>query len=110
VKVTYYALKGNLPGYEDRAVGDLIPEARDWPFLSAYVRDGDLGVVLVATLPAQVRKELEMWEAEQEALMQVAEDGEPEVPQPDDVPTTGAPDPEDEPQQEVPAEPQEAKV
>lgn len=95
MKVTYYVLnpRGIQVGDEWREVGDLVPEARDWPFLHAYVRDGDLGVVLVATLPSSTRKALEEWDAEMSA-----------VPEDDDVPTTGAPNPDDLPEVVPPSE------
>lgn len=66
MEVTYYVL-GRKPiqvGEDFRVQGELIPEARDWPFLSAYLRDGDIAPVLVATLPAATRKALEEWESD----------------------------------------------
>lgn len=65
MRVTYYALKEIKVGNDTRRPGDLVPEARDWPYLAANVREGVLAPVLVATLPVEVQEVLVQWEADQ---------------------------------------------
>ena len=73
--VTYFALKPLLVGDGDRSVGDLVPEARDWPALAGHISDGKLAPVLVATLPKAARDFLAEWTEEQDMIKQiVAED------------------------------------
>lgn len=66
MRITYFALKRVLVGEDQREPGDLVPEARDWPYLSGYVQDGTLAPVLVATLPEEQQMMLLDWEDEQE--------------------------------------------
>lgn len=62
MKVTYAALKPIAVGDEVRQIGDLVPEAVTWPYLSGYVSDGKIMPVLVATLPEDVQIALMEWE------------------------------------------------
>lgn len=73
MRITYFALKTVTVGEDQREAGDLVPEARDWPYLSAYVQDGTLAPVLVATLPDEQQMMLLDWEAEQESAAKAAE-------------------------------------
>lgn len=74
MRVVYYALRPLKVGDEIRQVGDLVPEAASWAYLSGYVQDGHLAPVLVATLPDDVQMTLLEWEAEQEAAAQASPD------------------------------------
>ena len=62
LKVTYYALRAQQVGDDFREAGDLIPEASEWPYLSAYLTRGDMAPVLVATLPIEMQQQLLDWE------------------------------------------------
>lgn len=73
IRITYYALKPVLVGDDQREPGDLVPEARDWPYLSGYVQDGTLAPVLVATLPDEQQMMLLDWEDEQERAAKAAQ-------------------------------------
>jgi hypothetical protein len=62
MKVTYFALRPLTVGDEVRQIGDLVPEAATWPYLSGYITDGKISPVLVATLPEDVQIALMEWE------------------------------------------------
>ena len=66
MRITYFALKTLQVGEDTRVAGDLVPEAKDWVFLSGYVSDGSIAPVLVATLPEEQQMMLLEWEEEQE--------------------------------------------
>jgi hypothetical protein len=68
VRIAYYALRPVQVGDEVRQPGDLVPEAREWKFVDAYIREGKIAPVLVATLPRKVQEELQRWEEEQHAI------------------------------------------
>ena len=67
MRITYYALKPVQVGEDMRQIGDLIPEAAQWSFLTGYVRDGHVAPVLVATLPESSQRMLMDWERAQNA-------------------------------------------
>lgn len=73
MRVTYYALTTMIVGEDIREAGDLVPEARDWAYLSGYVADGKIAPVLVATLPEDVQMVLMEWEESQNPEAAVAE-------------------------------------
>lgn len=62
MRITYYALKPIDVHGDLREPGDLLPEVADWPFLNAYVNDGKVAPVLVATLPEEQQVMLLEWE------------------------------------------------
>ena len=66
MRITYFALKTLRVGDDTREAGDLVPEAKDWVFLSGYLSDGSLAPVLVATLPEEQQMMLLEWEEEQQ--------------------------------------------
>lgn len=74
MRVTYYALTSMMVGNDIREAGDLVPEARDWPYLTGYVADGKIAPVLVATLPEDVQMVLMEWEESQNPEAIPAED------------------------------------
>ena len=65
MRITYFALKPILVGEDMRQPGDLVPEAADWTYVSAYVGEGKIAPVLVATLPEDVQMVLLDWEVAQ---------------------------------------------
>lgn len=67
MRITYYALRPLLVGDENREPGDLVPEAKDWAFLSAYLDRHEIAPVLVASLPEETQVMLLDWEEEQAA-------------------------------------------
>ena len=71
MKVTYYALRSVQIGDEMRQLGDLIPEANNWPYLSSYIAEGKIAPVLVASLPEDTQLMLLEWEADQIAPVTV---------------------------------------
>jgi hypothetical protein len=73
MRVTYFALKPVRVGEDQREPGDLVPEARDWPYLSGYIQDGTLAPVLVATLPDEQQMMLLEWADEQEQAAKAAQ-------------------------------------
>lgn len=75
MRITYYALREVQVVDDYRQPGDLVPEAAEWPFLAAYVRDGDIAPVLVATLPQETQDMLLEWEAVQRAESTTPGDG-----------------------------------
>lgn len=73
MRITYYALKRIQVGDDWREPGDLVPEASTWSFLQAYVGQGEIAPVLVATLPESAQAVLREWEADQQAVAAVIE-------------------------------------
>lgn len=66
MRITYYALKTVQVGDEFRQPGDLVPEAQEWAYVSAYIMDGKIAPVLVATLPKKAQEELLRWEEDRQ--------------------------------------------
>ena len=64
--ITYFALQPVQVGDEIRMPGQLVPEARDWAHLWAYLNRGEIAPVLVATLPKVVQDTLARWEQDQQ--------------------------------------------
>lgn len=65
--ITYFVVQGPIQvGDEFRMPGQLIPEARDWSHLWAYLQRGEVAPVLVATLPKDTQEMLAAWEKAQE--------------------------------------------
>jgi hypothetical protein len=106
--LTYFALKPQSVGDVIRQPGELIPEARDWNFLSGYITNGEIAPVLVATLPEETQQMLAEWEADQDTKSETAipeplEPPEaPEVPEPDAPEAPDAPEGDDEGAPEAP--------
>jgi hypothetical protein len=82
--ICYYALKEIQAGDSVRLPGDLVPEATVWDRPGVYVEAGKIAPVLVATLPRNLQKYLEDWEAEQEMLKAMMSERDPN--QPDEAP------------------------
>lgn len=71
MKVCYFALRS----FDQYQEGDLIPGAKDWPFISGYVSEGKVAACLVATLPDEAQEaiteyEEEIKEAQKESVRQ----------------------------------------
>lgn len=75
MKVTYFALKPVQVMDDWRQPGDLVPEAADWPFLSAYLSQHVLQPILVATLPKKAQEELSRWEEDRQIVAMLEEEG-----------------------------------
>lgn len=65
MRITYFALVPLQVGDDQREPGDLVPEARDWPFLKGYIQDSKIAPVLVGTLPDEQQVALLEWEDDQ---------------------------------------------
>ena len=94
MRICYYALKPIQVGDEVREIGDLIPEALTWPYLSGYITEGKIAPVLIATLPEEQQMMLLEWEEE----VANAERGDvvvaaPVAPAPEPKPVTLDPEP-----------------
>jgi hypothetical protein len=90
--LTYFALKPQSVGDVIRQPGELIPEARDWNFLSGYITNGEIAPVLVATLPEETQQMLAEWEADQDTKSETAIPEPPAAPEAPEVPAPDAPE------------------
>lgn len=64
VEMTYVALKTLRVGGQRREIGELVPEASDWPRVDAWVSQGRIAPVAVASVdPEQLKLARERYEA-----------------------------------------------
>lgn len=58
LKITYFTLERIQIGDEWREPGDLVPEVATWSHIGAYIAQGKIAPVLIATLPQDVQDAL----------------------------------------------------
>lgn len=75
VEITYVALKPLRVGGQRREIGELVPEATEWPRVSAWISQGRIAAVARSAVdPEELEKAERRWKGEPE----VVEESEPE--------------------------------